>query len=84
MKLKDMTTICQVHEYIISETNDLLKIKLADYDDIGDAESEVHSKADDILTAVDRASEMGQNMEDRLNKYKDAIEGLGYVRGMKK
>lgn len=78
--------ICDVHKDIVNECNSIIK-------DINrcsknDSQEELYNLIDNIRWQLDNyvvsyaveALEYGQSMENRMRDYKDAIEGLGFVR----
>jgi|GEM_PF-2318044 len=79
-KPKENEQICTYHQYIEDKALEILKIKNNSYDEIEDLLYEVQDIADDIRDVVLLALKEGQNMENRLKEYRDAIEGLGFMR----
>lgn len=72
--------ICTVHDKIIKLANTIEHFNVRDFDTVEDALDEIQSIAWDIRDEAETAKEMGQNMEDRLREYYDAIESLGFTR----
>lgn len=78
--------ICDVHDDIIKECGSIIK-------DINntrssDSAEDLYNTLDNIrwqldsyiISYAEEAMEYGQSMEDRLKEYRDAIEGLGFIR----
>ena len=79
-KPKENEQICTYHQYIENRALEIMKIKNNSYDEIEDLLYEVQDIADDIYDVVLVALEAGQRMENRLKEYREAIEGLGFVK----
>lgn len=72
--------ICHLHNEIIQKCKELNKLGRYSYDSIEDLIREVEYIVGYIEDYANEALESGQKMEDRLIEYKEAIEGLGFVR----
>jgi len=72
--------ICNYHHYIKELANNILKIKDNAYDKVEDLLWEVQNTANDIYASASMALEAGVSMEERLKDYRNAIEGLGFIR----
>lgn len=72
--------ICDYHSKIKDLAWKIEKIRERDYDEVKDLLDEVQSIASDIYTFADKALDAGQSMENRMKEYKEAIEGLGFIR----
>jgi hypothetical protein len=74
---KDHRLICYLHDDIIDLSN---KLKTEVY-------TKNHGilvlKLDKLIKFAERAKLRGQQMEDRLSEYREAIENLGYIRKKK-
>lgn len=79
-KPKENEQICTYHQYIRDKAYEIMKIKDNSYDEIKDLLWEVQDVADDICDVVLLALEAGQNMENRLKEYREAIKELGFIR----
>lgn len=77
---KPNKNICDYHADIESASNEIMRIKISDYDDPEDMLRKIHSLADDIFVASKYAYIAGNNMENRLHEYRLAIESLGFTR----
>lgn len=73
-----------MHDEIIKKAEDILDIEFKLYALKEDLLSDVKCLMDEIICITREAKEMGQNMENRLNKYRTAIEDLGFKRYYKK
>ena len=69
----ESTPICHIHNIIQDKCAELVNIEDLDRD-------KVLEIADEILQLSFMAESQGQRMEDRLRKYKESIEKLGFVR----
>ena len=78
--IKPDQNICSYHNDMIELARELQNIKPRHYDNIEDALDDVQTLAYKIEQAGEYALVCGQNMEDRLTEYKDAIESLGFKR----
>lgn len=72
----ELTPICHIHNIIQDKCAELVNIEDLDKD-------KVLEIADEILQLSFVAEKQGQRMEDRLRKYKESIEKLGFVRNKK-
>ncbi len=78
-------TICDMHEKsidVLEELTEDLHITKGMHD-IEELENMIHDAVwhlKDIIDLIKIAKEKGQSMEDRLYLYRDAIEGLGFIR----
>ena len=79
-KIVPTKNICDYHRDIEDKANELCKIRESDYEDPRDLLSAVQDIVNDILESVQYATQCGINMENRLQDYRDTIEGLGYKR----
>ena len=78
--------ICEVHNLILKECDSLLKdinkCRVTDepedlYDVLDNMRYEIETY---IVSYTEEAKEYGQSMENRMSDYRNAIEGLGFVR----
>jgi len=76
MRFTKKSLICYVHDDIILLCDDLLSLNIKEKTKL----KQLISRVNKIRKFTERAKEMGQKMEDRLNEYKDKISELGYVR----
>jgi len=67
--------ICNVHSDIDDLIDDLLELNPLSLD-----VNKVNEIAIKMRVLIFEAMESGQVMEDRLKKYREAIEGLGFIR----
>jgi hypothetical protein len=79
MNKKDVT-ICDFHYTIGKKAQEILSIRDNEYEDIKDLLWKVQDLADDIYSAVQVVTDMGNSMEYRMREYRNAIEGLGFQR----
>lgn len=75
MNLKN-TPICHVHNIIVDKAFEILR-------DLPNNEMKLISLCEDIIKLATHAEKQGQSMEDRLRKYKEGIEALGFIRTRK-
>lgn len=83
--------ICKNHDDAVKKVDYIRRVirdaekayKYSDNEEVKellDILSDIDSEIDDIADEVLDAKESGQKMEDRLREYREAIEGLGFVR----
>lgn len=81
-------TICQVHDEIMKIALDITHLNPKNYETAQDLYEQAEAMADDIYSLADDAAMMGTKMENRLQEYREAIEGLGFekikIEGIKK
>lgn len=79
-------TICDIHEkmiYLLEELIENVSSVTGTYNTVEELESIISNmtyEIKDITDLIKIAKEKGQSMEDRLYLYRDAIEGLGFIR----
>lgn len=79
------TAICNNHDEIIGLARNIYRYASAiinsdDLDEIHGIADEIQGWSDNIETEAIDAKDSGQAMEDRLQEYYYAIEGLGFTR----
>jgi DnaJ-domain-containing protein 1 len=77
-------TICGKHDGILERVKKIEKM-MRRYDSLDESElrdlvSDIEFEVGYIEDDAEQAKVMGQKMEDRLSKYRNAIEGLGFGR----
>lgn len=79
--------ICQKHDYVFKLLSDMrykISATIRNYsDDIVGLVSLLDNINDDlydVIYEIEEAKECGEKMESRLGKYREAIEGLGFIR----
>jgi len=78
--------ICNVHDDIVKECNDIIKkINKCRTDDspedLYDVLDDIRWQLDNyIISYAEEAKEYGQAMENRLKDYRSSIEDLGFIR----
>lgn len=78
--------ICDVHNDIIKECNsitkDISKCRATDPpEDLYDVLDNIRWQLENyVISYTEEAKEYGQSMENRMSDYRNAIEGLGFVR----
>ena len=80
---KTFVTICERHGRIESWAEDLEELASDRTVRLEALRKRVKELAKKIKTEVNIAADSGQSMENRLSEYKDAIEGIGFVRKKK-
>ena len=78
-KKKKRTLICTLHDYITDFAEQLKCLDL----DKKTHRTKVKTLANAIMKATAEAKDAGQDMEDRLQEYYDAIHELGFERKKK-
>lgn len=79
-------TICDIHEKMIDLLEELIESVSSvtgTYNTVEELEyiiSDMTYELKDITNLIKIAKEKGQSMEDRLYLYREAIEGLGFIR----
>lgn len=72
--------ICTIHQEILDLCKRARHTNASNYNDVESLFEDVDNYFYDIEKLVDEAFAAGRSMENRLQKYRDAIEGLGFVR----
>jgi indole-3-glycerol phosphate synthase len=72
--------ICHKHDKIIKLANQIEGYRERDFDSVKDTLDTIQSLAWDIRYLAEEAKESGISMENRLQEYHNAIEGLGFQR----
>ena len=75
-------TICDFHTNILDIAEECLNMKF-DENSARETFNYLLNKMNDIYWLSEMALTAGQNMEDRLYEYREAIEGLGFTRNKK-
>ena len=76
---KNNKTICDRHVNILDITEDCCRMKFSE-ESAQENFNYLIDKMDDIHRLAREALDDGQNMEDRLDEYRTAIESLGFER----
>ena len=77
------TTLCTTHSTIIYWAKEIkrdLKKYTKEHPEVTNALESSLSKLSNIVTEARAAKKKGQHMENRLRKYRNAVESLGFVR----
>lgn len=77
------TTLCNTHSTIIYWAREIkrdLKKYAKEHPEVTNALENSFSKLNDIVAEARAAKKKGQHMENRLRKYRNAVESLGFVR----
>jgi DNA repair ATPase RecN len=79
---KKRELICTTHDKMREVSKYLTHLDFSGYtlQEILDEQANLNKLGDELEELIDYASESGQNMEDRLSEYCNAIEELGFVR----
>ena len=76
---KNNKTICDRHTNILNIAEDCCRMKFSE-ESAQESFNYLIDKMDDIYRLTREALDDGQNMEDRLDEYRTAIESLGFER----
>ena len=77
------TTLCTTHSTIIYWAKEIkkdLKQYTKEHPEVSDVFEESFKRLNDITLEARAAKRKGQRMEDRLKKYRTAVEKLGFIR----
>jgi len=82
-KYKPTKNICDYHADIIDNAKGLQRLSPSSFESVDEVIDYINSIASDIEVAGEYALQAGNNMEYRLQNYRDSIESLGFTRNKK-